>query len=79
MFDYSKLNGRIVEKFGTRGAFASLMQVSLASVCKKLSGKNQWKQAEIAKAAMLLDISTSEIPAYFFTPKVQISEQKNGG
>lgn len=70
-YDYSKLNGRIVEVFGTRYAFASAMKLSERSICLKLSGKVPFKQPEITRACQLLGIADCDIPAYFFTLGVQ--------
>lgn len=70
-YDYSKLCGRIVEKYGSRGNFAKEMELSEHSMSAKLSGKVPFKQPEISKACSLLDIPDSEIHAYFFTLDVQ--------
>lgn len=70
-YNYSKLNGRIVEVFSTRYAFASAMRLSERSICLKLAGKVPFKQPEITLACKLLNISDSEIPAYFFDLEVQ--------
>lgn len=65
-FDYSKLNGRIVEVFGTQFNFSIAMGLSERSISLKLNNKVAWKNTEIAKAAKLLKIKHSEIPKYFF-------------
>lgn len=65
-FDYSKLNGRIVEIFGTQLNFAMAMGLSERSISLKLNNKVSWKNTEIAKATKLLKIKSSEIPKYFF-------------
>ena len=65
-FDYSKLNGRIVEVFGTQLNFSIAMGLSERSISLKLNNKVAWKNTEIAKAAKLLKIKHSEIPKYFF-------------
>lgn len=65
-YNYSKLNGLIVEKFGTQLKFAEAMGLSERSVSIKLNGKVGWKQIEITKACSLLDISDKNIPTYFF-------------
>ena len=73
MFDYSKLIGRIIEKFGTRKAFAEAIGISENSMSQKLSHKmaittddiKLWCQPEY------LDIRCDLIGAYFFAPKVQ--------
>lgn len=72
-FDYSKLIGRIIEKFGSRKAFAEACGLSENSISKKLSGKMGITTNDIIKwsSPELLDIATSDIPEYFFTLKVQ--------
>lgn len=73
MFDYSKLIGRIIEKFGTRRAFAEAIGISENSMSQKLSNKmaittddiKEWCKPEF------LDISCDKIGVYFFTLKVQ--------
>lgn len=75
MNDYSKLIGRIIEKFGSRKAFAKACGFSENTISKKLSGKmaittndiHNWCEPE------LLDIPVDEIPDYFFARKVQES------
>ena len=75
MFDYSKLRGRIREKFKTESAFAKAMNLSHNSISKKLNGKIMFVQNEIDKAMVLLEIPDDEISTYFFTPKAQHPEQ----
>jgi hypothetical protein len=65
-YDYSKLSGRIVEKYGTQANFASAMELSERTVSLKLNKKIGWKQVEISKACELLGISMEQIPEYFF-------------
>ena len=78
-FDYSKLNGRIVEVFGTQLNFAVAMGLSERSISLKLNNRVAWKNTEIAKAAKLLKIRYSEIPKYFFRNLVHESWTKKGG
>lgn len=66
VFDYSKLKGRIIEKFGNNSEFAVAMGWSLATNGKKLSCKVMWQQDEIVKAVELLGLKISDIPEYFF-------------
>ena len=68
-FDYSKLRGRIREKFKTESAFGEAMGLSHNSLSKKLNGYVQFTQNEIDKVIMLLEIPDDEISTYFFTPK----------
>ena len=70
-YDYSKLNGRIVEKCGTQAAFADRMGLSERTVSLKLNNKVAWKQPEMQKAAVILEFPETEIQTYFFTMKVQ--------
>lgn len=65
-YDYSKLSGRIREKYRTQRAFALAIGLSERSLSLKLNGEVGWKQAEIGSACKLLDIPIAEIPAYFF-------------
>lgn len=76
IFDYSKLNGRIIEKLGARNKFASKMELSEHSISSKLNNKTYWKSNEIQKAINLLDIPIEDVGAYFFKIKVQQNEQK---
>lgn len=74
-FDYSKLIGRIIEKFGSRKAFAEACGFSENTISKKLSGKMGITTNDIVKwsSPELLDIPTSDIPEYFFAFKVQVN------
>lgn len=71
VFDYSKLKGRIIEKFKTQGKFAAVNQMSDRSMSLKLNNGIGLSQDEILKWCDLLDIKVSEIPLYFFTKKFQ--------
>ena len=70
-YDYSKLTGRIVEKFGTRTEFAVKMNISNHTLSQKLNNKIPWKQTEMERASKLLDIPLSDIQLYFFAIEVQ--------
>ena len=67
-FNYNRLIGRIIEKFGTRKAFAKACGFSEETISKKLSGKMSITTNDIIKwsSAELLDIDKKEIPEYFF-------------
>lgn len=75
-FNYSKLSGRIVEVFGTRYNFAKAMKWSERTLSLKMNCERPWKQPDICKAIELLNLTESDIPTYFFTPKVQNIEHK---
>ena len=70
-FDFSKLLGRIIEKFGTRSAFAAAMGLAESALSNRLSGKTHFDADEIYLASQLLDIEPQDISVYFFTPKVR--------
>lgn len=70
-YDYSKLLGRITEKYGTQAAFSDAIPLSERSLSLKLNNKKGFKQGEISRACALLGISATEIPSYFFTLNVQ--------
>lgn len=74
-YNYSKLRGRIVEKFGTLGEFSKAMKWSERTNGLKLNGKVEWKQNEIITAIELLDIEPADIDIYFFNVEVQRIEQ----
>lgn len=78
-FDYSKLRGRIVEKYGTLEAFANAINLSNHTVSKYINNKIPWKQTNIEAAVRALDIQPEDIPSYFFTPSVQSFEQATDG
>ena len=69
-FDYSKLSGRIKEKFGSQKAFAEALGVSEVTLSNKMTGYYYFTQAEIKNASRLLDLEPGTITDYFFTLKV---------
>lgn len=75
-FDYSKLAGRIREKFGTQKAFAKKLGISEGSLSLKMTNYTYFSQAEIRKAMQLLELDPGMITDYFFTPKVKKTKQK---
>lgn len=72
VFDYSKLRGRIIEKFGSIRAFAKAYGLSMTTMSRKLNGKTAFSTDDIIKmsAPDFLDILPSEYHEYFFTIKV---------
>lgn len=75
MFDYSKLIGRIIEKFGSRRAFAKAYGIAENTMSQKLNNKMGITTDDITRMSSpeFLDIPAAEIPLYFFTKKVQES------
>lgn len=70
-YNYSKLNGKIVEVYGTQCAFASALGISEKALSNKLNNKSRFDQAEITKACKLLSIPDSKTHVYFFTLECQ--------
>lgn len=70
-YNYSKLNGKIIEVCGTQAVFSEKMGLSERTISLKLNNKVSWKQAEIQKAIEVLGLSDCDIQEYFFTLKVQ--------
>lgn len=66
VFEYRKLRGRIVEKFGTYGNFAEDINVSLVTVSNKLRGVTQFSQDDIVLWCKALEIPLTESGVYFF-------------
>ncbi len=72
VFNYDKLVGRIIEKFGSRRTFAKAVGISYVSMSRKLNGKIiispdemvEWSKPE------LLDILPIEFHEYFFNQQV---------
>jgi len=71
-FDYSKLRGRIIEKFGSIKAFADAYGLSNVTMSGKLNGKVAISMDDIVKmsAPEFLDIPPNEYHEYFFAKKV---------
>ncbi len=70
-YDYSKLSGLIIEKYGSRSAFSKALGISERSLSLKLNNKVGFRQIEIEKSCKLLGINKNEIAKYFFNLKVQ--------
>jgi len=72
LFDFSRLRGRIIEKFGSCEAFGAAVGLSKAQVSDRLNNKVAFKPEEIPLicSAEILDIKQEDIGAYFFTLKV---------
>lgn len=75
-YDYSKLKGKIIEKYGSNSKFAIDMDWSERTLSLKLNNKVAWKQPEITKAIELLALDINDITSYFFDIKVQRIEQE---
>lgn len=63
---FNKLEGKIVEVFGTKANFASAMELSQTTMTAKLKGRIDWKRNEMRKACELLGIPLANLVEYFF-------------
>lgn len=68
-FDYSKLWGKVVEKYHTCRNFANALGVAEITVGRRLNGKTRWRNDEILDMCELLDIPKTDIQDYFFKEK----------
>ena len=76
VFDYSKLKGRIVEKYGTQRNFALANKITDRSMSLKLNNGIGLSQEEIITWCQMLEINVDEISAYFFNQKVSKMKQQ---
>lgn len=70
-FNYSKLRGRIIEKYGSQSDFAKALGCSERTLSFKMTGKRPWKQTEIVSAIKLLELTEDDIQDYFFALEIQ--------
>ena len=71
VYDYSKLRGRIIEKYGTLKAFADAMGIAVSTLSMRLHCTVYWPQPDIDKACGLLDIT--DPMEYFFAHVPQLN------
>lgn len=73
VYDYSKLLGRIKEKYGIRENLVKEITISSTSLNLRLNNKLKFDQQDIKELCIALDINEEEIPDYFFKEKVRKS------
>lgn len=73
-FDYSRLRGRIIEKFGSFTAFAMATGQKKSNLSSKLSNKARISSEEMLawSAPDKLDIPPADLYVFFLTPKSSI-------
>ena len=71
--DYSRLKGRIVEKFGKQAAFAEKIGYSEKSVSDWLNNQTPWPHEAMILAVDALEVPGPDVGAYFFTRLVKVS------
>ena len=75
-YDYSILLERIEHIYGSQIAFGKAMNISEATISKKLLNKVDWKQSEIERACKVLGIKKEYIAEVFFKVK-ENEDQEN--
>lgn len=63
---YRKLRGRIIEKYGSLGAFAIAVGFCRQSISNYVNGKTGFTAEIMDRWAKALDIERSEYAEYFF-------------
>ena len=66
MRTYGRLREEIKKKFKTIAQFSIAMGMDVSTLSGKLNGKTGWKQEEIERSCMLLDIPIDKVAEYFF-------------
>lgn len=69
-FDYSKLRGKIVEKYGSQTEFAKSFGTSENTFSLKMNNKVRFTSDDIVKISQMLEIPEGKIGLYFFNQKV---------
>ena len=70
IFDFRKLKGRIVEKYGSQTAFVVAFGGSEVAFSRKMNNVFRFSTDDIIKIINLLGIPVAEIGEYFFTVAV---------
>ncbi len=70
IFDFSELEGKIKQYYGTQDEFAKAIPMSLSSFNQKINNKVDFSNQNIKKMATLLHIETDDIGRIFFKLKV---------
>lgn len=69
-FDYRKLKGRIIAKYGSQLNFADAYGISENTLSLKMRNKVRFTSDDIIAISDMLDIPENEIGSYFFTKQV---------
>lgn len=74
-FDYSRLWGKLKAENITQVKLSKVIGIAPNTLGLKLKGKVPFRQNEISAISDILGISPTEIGDYFFTQKVEESQQ----
>lgn len=78
-FEYNKLRGRIIEKYGTLGKFADVLGISYVAVSKKMNGKIGFSQQDMVIWCEKLDIDIADAPLFFLKESCKCTTTTGGG
>ena len=70
IYDYSKLRGRIIEKYGSMSRFSEAAGLSEIALSRKLNNKIDISRENILKWSELLDIPSDEYGVFYFVKKL---------
>lgn len=72
VFDFSKLDGKITEKYGNRKKFCTAINMKQAALSSRMNNKVPFRPEEIILicSPIVLDIPHTNIGEYFFRLKV---------
>ena len=65
-----RLRGRIIQKYGSQGAFAKHLGKTEQTITAKLNGRSQFSQDDILNWCNALDIVADDVGEYFFAEKL---------
>lgn len=65
-FEYRKLRGRIVEKYGTFNAFFEKLTITNIQASKKINGRAGFSQKDIVEWCGLLEIDLKDVGQFFY-------------
>lgn len=63
---YSKLKGRIIEKYGTQEEFCKKIGISKTAMSNKMTGKTGFSQKDIMRWCAMLDIDLNDVGIFFY-------------
>lgn len=69
--DFSKLTGRIIEKFGTRVAFCEALGKTSEWLSRRINNVTEFNADDMTAIINLLEIEPLDIHLYFFATKVR--------
>lgn len=70
-YNYKKLNGKIVEIFGTADNMAKAISMNRSTLSKKLNNHVDFSSKDIDRISTALSIPRNQIGEYFFAAKVE--------